>query len=642
MVQENKVVHIVAQRRFAPLLASRIALLLIALSIPQFHAAAADDETPVAKPRVEDIVTGNQPKKTPGVQTTIIQSIEINERPLEAVLDYLSRISGKNIRVKKDKDRKFPITLKLENVTWQAVLDFIARKYGMIVDESMLQENFIFIDSPEKVSLVFNGADIRDVIRTIAIQANANIVIGNEVTGPVSMRLENVPWLDALNIVVKTLDFVVVTDPNGVIRITSHDKVAAQLEIKIFRLNFISPEGSKYTAVITTEYAARTESKDSQLAGSSLIDVLSKIKTKEGSISFDKTSNSLIVRDTSNSLNEMLQIINKLDVAPKQIHVSVKVADISDSDEERIGVKWGAGLQFSLNPVSSWASSFPFDVSSGLSRSLLGHLAVAEAPRRSLDPVSHQIGSASDVFDLQQSVATGGSALAGLTTTPVTLGSMGFANTTALMELLRTKTTAKIIQAPQIITLDNEEATIQVGQLVRYAENVVAQAATGGQVGGFREAAGSPLKLGFQLLVIAHVTGIDNNILMTAVPKTETFTGFRTFGNLDLPQTSQAIVVTKMMLRNGETGVIGGLREETENLAQIKVPVFGDIPFVGRLFKHRSKATTARNLMVFVTPTLIDIETDQVRKDLDKMRQDFGKPYTPMSEEEESAATAPK
>ena len=144
---------------------------------------------------------------------------------------------------------------------------------------------------------------------------------------------------------------------------------------------------------------------------------------------------------------------------------------------------------------------------------------------------------------------------------------------------------------------------------------------------------------------------------MTIIPKTEDFSlqrsgtggapaGFQRFIGpngiqLDLPQTNQRIVVTKMMLRNGETGVIGGLRQEREDLSEVKVPVFGDIPVIGRLFKHRSRSGAGSNLMVFVTPTIIDLHaTDDFKKDLEKIKQDYARPFNQIGSDEEPIESA--
>jgi len=649
--------------------AKRASLFLLALSAaycgvglqPINSAHAGEDEIPVLR-RVEVVnINAGTGDVAASVQAGGIINLEVVERPLKQVLDYLSTVSNKNIRVLKEKDNKLLVTFKLENVTYRAILDFIARKYGMVVDERDIKSNIIYLDTPEKVSMVFNRADIRDVINTIAIQSNANIVVGPEVQGEISMRLENVPWNDALAIVVRTLDFVAVNEANNTIRVTSPAKIAQQLDIRIFRLAYLSPEGSRYTAVLVSEFVRHETKKDAGDVEKSLIEVLNKVKSPQGSISFEKRSNALIVRDTATSLDQMQGIIDKLDVAPKQIHVAVKLVELTDTDTERIGVNWNQGIQFAVSPVSNWSTAFPFDVSGGLSRTLLGDLSVGLAQRPSVDMFGNFI-RATDIFSLRQAVngsadpvpfvGSGGGGATSTVGPQLSLGSMGFRQTNALFELFKTKTSGRVIQAPQVIALDNEEATIQVGELVRYAESFVANTEGGGNVSGFREAGGSPIKLGLQLLIVPHVTGPENNVLLTVIPKTESFSlqrsgtggapaGFQRFIGpdgiqLDLPQTNQRIVVTKMMLRNGETGVIGGLREEREDLSEVKVPVFGEIPFLGRLFKHKSQSTAGSNLLVFVTPTIVDIrESDQFRKELDKLKQDLSKPFTTVGDEEE-------
>lgn len=618
--------------------------------------AGEDDTDSVLRSRRVEIVgpvISDENVKASATRGALI-SLEVNERPLKQVLDYLSTVSNINIRVVKEKDNKLPVSFKLENVTYRAILDFIARKYGLMVDDRELAASrIIYIDSPERVSMSFQRADIRDVINTIAIQSQANIVVGPEVQGEVSMRLENVPWNEALDIVVKTLDFVTVNERNNTIRITSRDKLSTQYETRIFRLAYVSPEGSSYTATLTSEFVSKTGSKEVKDAGQSLIDVLSKIKTAGGSISFEKRANAIVVRDTPTALDQMQSIIANLDQPPKQIHVSVKLVELSDSDAERIGVNWNQGIQFAMSPVSNWSSAFPFDVSNGISKSWLGDLAAGQANRRAIDPVTRTVQPSLDIFTLRRAVGDAGgftglgsSGAANTIANPsIALGSMGFRATNALFELFRQKTSGRVIQAPQLVTLDNEEATIQVGELVRYAESFIANTEGGGNVSGFREAGGSPIKLGLQLLIIPHVTGPENNILMTVIPKTENFSldrsgqggappGFQRFIGpdgiqLDLPQTNQRIVVTKMMLRNGETGVIGGLRQEREDLSEVKVPVFGEIPVIGRLFKHRTRSDSGSNLMVFVTPTIIDFHApDDFNKELNKLKQEYSRPIS--------------
>jgi type II secretory pathway component GspD/PulD (secretin) len=303
-----------------------------------------DEASPVLK-RVE--VVGPAAASEAGKVVGALITLDVHERPLKQVLDYLSQVSGKNIRTKKTKDEKLLVTFKLENVTYRTILDFIAKKYGMSVDDSMAKEGIILLDTPERVSMVFQNADIRDVLNTIAMQANANLVIDQDITGQVTLRLENVPWKSALQMVVKTRDFVAIDEPDNTIRITTPARVEKQLDIRIFRLLYASPEGTRYTPVLVsdfTEREAEQQSTSTSAAGApsasaaSLMNVLKNVATPQGKISFEKRSNSIVARDTQTALENMDSIIRKLDVPPKQVHVAVKLVELSDTDVERLGV----------------------------------------------------------------------------------------------------------------------------------------------------------------------------------------------------------------------------------------------------------------------------------------------------------------
>ncbi|MCZ7647082.1 MAG: hypothetical protein M5U26_17805 [Planctomycetota bacterium] len=617
---------------------------------------AEESETQPRSIKVERLGEGAEKSQVGQAANEGLISLHVRERPLKVVLDYLSTVSGKNIRALTEEAERLPVTVDLDNVTYLTVLDFIAKKYALQVDDSKINQNLVTISIPEKVSMVFNRADIRDVISTIAIQANANIVVGPEVSGEISMRIENVPWQDALQIVVKTLDFVTVQEANDTIRITTRDKLKSQLENRIFFLAYMTPEGAKYTATLATEFARREGGEEStRQYGSTLIDLLGSMKTGDGKLSFVKRQNALVVQDTSTSLDSMEQVIRKLDVAPKQIHVAVKIVALNDDDQERLGVQWSSGLQFQVSPLSSWPSAFPFDVTKGLTRSLLGDLTIGQGARNVVDQSTGNTVAINDIFTLRKSVGTGGDSVAGNAGYTVSnlgsivLGSMGFGTTSAFFEAVKSKTSGRVVQAPQLMTLDNEEATIQVGTLFRYAESFVANTEGGGNVSGFREANGSPIKLGIQLLIIPHVTGPENNILMTVIPKTEdlllddggrpkTITG-PSGEQLVLPDTVQRIVVTKMLLRNGETGVIGGLRTDQDNRSETKVPGLGEIPIIGRLFKHRARGVSGDSLMIFVTPTIVDLERQEdFKSQLERLRSKMTKSFAPLGEEENGEA----
>ena len=127
-----------------------IALMLLLCFVGCSVLVHAEEEAPVLVPKRVETLTGNVGDSTAKTSGAFI-SLEVNERPLKQVLDYLSTVSGKNIRVKRDKDNKLLVTFKLENVTYRAIIDFVSRKYGMIVDDTMVAQNIIWLETPEKV-----------------------------------------------------------------------------------------------------------------------------------------------------------------------------------------------------------------------------------------------------------------------------------------------------------------------------------------------------------------------------------------------------------------------------------------------------------------------------------------------------------
>jgi general secretion pathway protein D len=234
---------------------------------------------------------------------------------------------------------------------------------------------------------------------------------------------------------------------------------------------------------------------------------------------------------------------------------------------------------------------------------------------------------------------------------PDSFGKLDFASLTAVLQFLKTKTKSSLIQAPSITALDNQEATIHIGKVIRYASATTQSASTGGATTTYTEASNSPVREGVQLLVVPHVTGPDCNVLMTIVVKTERLDpsknaadGFRNFGGptgIDLPQTSQQVVVTKELLRDSETSVIGGLKRDTAGFSETKIPFLGDIPILGWLFKSRSTSGDRQNLMVFVTPTIIDFQKeDRMARMAREIRRDLTGPFFGYEEKSPEAPPA--
>ncbi len=565
-------------------------------------------------------------------------SVDFKGESLKVVLDFLSTRSSLNIRALDDKDLEtIKVTFNLENVSWREILNFLAEKYGLIVDDSREAQGLIVVKSPPKVSIIFDKpTDIRVVISTIADQSGANLIVGPEIKGDVSLSLKNVPWEEALEMVVRTLNFVAVKDKFNTYRITTPDKLAQQLETRVFRLSYIQPEGSRYIATINSDFLKKEEVKTTGASGGagaepiSLIGVLKSMATeKAGRISYVRDTNTLVVTDTPTKLEAMQRLIERLDVPPKQIHMALRMIELSDSEGEQLGMEWANGFTGTINGMS-FDTAFPFNASSSArgfaTGTPWGHMAVS--------PTTGTVASTALATD--DLVGSG-----------IVFGRLNFSQLTATLRFLKTRTKASVIQAPSLTALDNQEATIHVGKNIRYAE-FDSSSTNSGTSSGYKEASGSPIKEGIQVLVIPHVTGPDGNVLMTIVAKNENFEEFVPFGGangISLPQTNQRIVVTKEILRDTETGVIGGLKKTASRTAETKVPFLGDIPGLGWLFKSRSKPSENNyqtNLLIFVTPTIIDIQKDgRAPKAVRDIRRGLAGPFFTYEDEEAGGTAEP-
>jgi type II secretory pathway component GspD/PulD (secretin) len=193
---------------------------------------------------------------------------------------------------------------------------------------------------------------------------------------------------------------------------------------------------------------------------------------------------------------------------------------------------------------------------------------------------------------------------------------------------LQRDTKTEVSQAPKIIALDGNEATIFVGETIRYAEAKSEQGQAGGLQLSVSEASGSPVEVGFQLLIRPNIVPGTQKIVMEVIPKETSLSGtgtsalappgFDVFtigasgleGSIALPRTRSSTIVTTMMLETGQTAVIGGLSTDQDTESNSSVPGLSKIPLLGELFKYHTKSRDRRSLMVFITPSIVHSSED--------------------------------
>ncbi|MEQ1894175.1 MAG: hypothetical protein ABL998_16660, partial [Planctomycetota bacterium] len=310
--------------------------------------------------------------------------------------------------------------------------------------------------------------------------------------------------------------------------------------------------------------------------------------------------NIIILKDTAQVHAEVRDMLALLDVEPAQVFVDVKFVSTSNRDLFNLGVDYG-----DLGPQVSYSGgsipiTLPFNLGSGGWEDLIIADPTGEGPY-----------------------------IAGAAVPQTIFGALSFTQWSGALRLLQRDTTTEVIQAPKIIALDGKEATIFVGETVRYAQASSQQGQAGGLELSIEEAENSPVETGFQLLVQPHVIPGTNKVDMVVIPKETSLTGtgdpslappgFDVYtvgasgleGTIALPRERSSTLVSNVLLESGQTAILGGLSTDSDTETVSEVPFFSDIPLLGWFFQHKSRQRDKQMLWVFVTPTVVRSSSDQ-------------------------------
>jgi type IV pilus assembly protein PilQ len=563
-------------------------VLAVLMLLPGVPARAADGEPAFEAPQP------TFPKLTSGEGKV---TLDVVERPLKDVVDYIRDLTEVNLFVSPEaEDQK--VTIKVRNMPWRTFLDLVADKTGCVLDSR--DSSVVKIERPPRVTFTFEDTDIKKVIQLIADYSGANVIIAPHVEGSVNVSLRDIPWRDALDTIVKTLGFTVVEEDRGILRIMSPSMLKEQLETQVFTFKYVRPpdpiRGTIKSSVSVGSIAAPLDDVEKEFP---LLKAFRAAVAPEGTLEYIKSSNSIVVTATRPKLNKLVELIQEVDLEPSQVFVDMQFVTTSNTDFLDVGIDPGEnGFSVGMD-FGSMTHRLPFNLGEG------GWLeGIAANP----------VGPAA--------LPSGG----------FTFGTLDFTKTQLALRLLKQDKSSKVVQAPKLIALDNQEATIFVGETIRYAKTEASSSQSGGLEYAISEADNSPVQTGFQLLVIPHVIPGTKRVMMTVIPKSVALTGtstvlpgfdeFRTGSGLSevsilLPRESSAEMVTHMILDSGETAVLGGLLTDRDIESTNAIPLLGDIPIIGWLFKNERKTKTKDHLIVFITPRLLE-SSDAVRSSLQR------------------------
>ncbi|MEW6027500.1 MAG: secretin N-terminal domain-containing protein [Planctomycetota bacterium] len=500
-------------------------------------------------------------------------TVEWVEKPLRSALEAIGDVGNVNIVIDTQISNEDKVTVTFRNLEWRQALEETTNLAKCILEEA--GPSVFRVTKPPTINMDLRNAPLDEVIRQIAKMAGVNIIMTDDIKGSITMMLTDVPWLEALQSIIKTTGFSLVQEKHNVVRIVRTETLREQLETRVFQIKYLRPPGA-FKATISTPYAVgAVKPTGDSVSEFTLLNILRNMLTRKGdtpigSLQYDMKTNSLIVRDTKVVLDAMEKMIERLDVAPEQILIELKFVSTSNEDLMNFGLKYNFGG--SIDPKSEIMTSKP-------------------SPNQVTTSLPFGFGrKQDDTFN------------------------QFFLNTydvSTVLRLFKTDTRSKFIQEPNLITLDGEEATVFVGELIRYATTTVAYSSAGLPFYSLTEA--SPINVGFQLWVTPNVVKGTNQLLVTLIPRLEDLSGkdagFETYEvagmSIKLPRVRQSTVVTRILIESGQTAVIGGLVDERLSKTVERVPGFGDIPILGEPFRYRGKSLTERRLLVFVTPRII-------------------------------------
>jgi type IV pilus assembly protein PilQ len=422
-----------------------------------------------------------------------------------------------------------------------------------------------------RIDLDLKDADVHNVLRLLADVGQVNIVTADNVSGTVTIRMRNVPWDQALDVVLQSKGLGMVRQGN-MIRVAPLADLEKEREMQLARRQQEVRLAPIETRLIPVSYATAT---DIQERASSML-------SERGSIAVDERTNTLIVRDIAGNLNQIEELTRSLDTQTPQVLVEARIVEATSRYIRDVGIQWGGDATFSAATGNPTGLAFPNSVG------VAGGASDGNTPTAGLSPFSNTVPNPNFAVNLPAAVGTGSGGALGLT-----FGSIdNTINLAVRLSAAEATGLLRILSSPRILTLDNHEARISQGTLIPFSQ-VSAQ----GVQTTFQEA-----KL--QLLVKPHVTADGSVSMHVKINRDEP--DFNQTSARGDPTILKREAETELLVMDGNTAVIGGIytRNTGRNLDQ--VPFFGDIPLLGLLFQRRRASDTRGELVIFLTPRIVN------------------------------------
>jgi len=422
-----------------------------------------------------------------------------------------------------------------------------------------------------RIDVDLKDADIHNVLRILAEAGRVNIVAADNVSGSVTIRLKNVPWDQALDTILQAKELGMVRRGN-IIRVALMSDLNKERELAIARRQAELQLAPIETRLIPISYA---DAGDLQSRAQDLL-------SPRGSIGVDERTNVMIVRDVAGNLNQIEELTRALDTQTPQVLIEARIVEATSRFTRDVGIQWGGDASFGPAGGNETGLAFPSSIG------VVGGASDQDTPTAGLSPVQNTVSNPNFAVNLPAAAGTGTGGALGLT-----FGSIdNNFNINVRLSAAEATGMLRIVSSPRILTLDNHEARINQGTLIPFSQ-VSAQ----GVQTVFQEA-----KL--QLLVVQHVTADGSVSMHVKINRDEP--DFNQTSARGDPTILKREAETDLLVRDGHTAVIGGIysRNTGRNLDQL--PLLGDIPILGVLFQRRRSSDSRSELVIFLTPRIVN------------------------------------
>lgn len=413
------------------------------------------------------------------------------------------------------------------------------------------------------ISLNFQDIPVRTVLQLIADFNNLNLVTTDSVSGNITLRLDGVPWEQALDIILKVRGLDKRLD-NNILLVAPAEEIAAREKQQLESRNQVADLAQLYTEYLQINYAKASE------VAALLSSESTKLLSSRGAVSVDERTNVLVVKDTAEVISSIKRMLDILDIPVKQVVIEARMVTIDDGFDEALGVRWGVTKNDGHG--NSTSGSIEGNDSSGNNN---GGSTITRPTADDRMNVNLPVTNAAGTLAFQVARLADGTLL------------------DLELSALEKESKAEIIASPRVTTANQKPALIEQGTEIPYVES----SSSGATSVTFKKAV-------LSLKVTPQITP-DNRVILDLTVTQDTKGETVPTGTGDAVSINAQSITTQVLVNNGETLVLGGIYQQTIKSDVTKVPLLGDIPGLGALFRKTTSENKKRELLIFVTPKIV-------------------------------------